>query len=39
MAHTQIHMLEESHIQRRANGIRLIGIKDNLAAIVALFQC
>jgi len=31
-------MFEESHIQRRADSIRLIGIKNNLATIVALFQ-
>lgn len=37
-AHTQIHMFEESHVHRRADSIGFIGVKDDLTAIVALFQ-
>lgn len=31
-------MLEEGHIQRCANGVRLIGIEYDLAAVVAFLQ-
>jgi hypothetical protein len=31
-------MLEESHIQRRPDSIGFIGVKDDLAAIVAFSQ-
>lgn len=35
---TQIHMLEEGHVHGLANGIGLVCVKHDLAAIVALLQ-
>ena len=32
-------MLQERHVESRANGILLVRIEDDLAAIVALLQC
>lgn len=39
VVHTQINMLEESHVKRFSNGISLVGVKNNLSAIVAFLQC
>jgi hypothetical protein len=36
---TQVNVLKECHVQGSANGVYLVGIEDNLAAIVAFMQC
>ena len=35
---TQVNMFQECHIQRRADRVCLLGIKHNLAAIIALLE-
>jgi hypothetical protein len=36
---TQVNVLKECHVQGSTNGVYLVGIEDNLAAIVAFMQC
>lgn len=36
--HTQVHMLQECHVECLSNGVSLVGVENDLSAIVALLK-